>query len=701
MAHSAPSESRDSSGDSAAAPASGAARAPVDLAALTQHDDFLLELGEVLGGRASVHPADSIDAAIEQLQGARGGQILAIDAREADDVRADVEAASAQHPGAVILVFTSAGAEKSVAAAVKGTRVFTVLPLPMEPDKTSAVLDAALADAITKASPRPAPARPVRSPLQASPGLPDPEPETPSAEPPSGGRGKRLLLPIGAGVGVALAAAAAALFLMPRHHAAAVHPAVHPPVAPLHAATQGRVAPLPRPAVDTSIVQGRVEDLLVKASRAMFARHFTSPKGENALVYYRSVLAVDPTNGEARDGLRRVGNVLISRFKDDIAQDHYNAAALALATLQLAEPTDAHIHPFGIELSSALVSQALSNGQLATAPALIAQAARRGVPAAQITAWQSELTGLTHQVRAQKLAQQVATRIAAHQLTGPASAESALIKLRAAAPGAPATQNAAQALITALLQEARRAGLAGQDAAESRALASARTIGATAPALAGVHKQIQLARSAAALGKLHRLLAEARQRLDAGALLQPAHDSAAFYLDALAGDHPDPATAAAASRVRSALANALLQRADADARAGHHDAALADLAGARQWGASGAALHAAAVVVATPPPPTLAQLADVAKQLHRTHYVSPSYPQLALTQHIAGEVTVQYVVDKSGRPRSLQVVSAKPAGVFNRAAMDAIRSWRYAPPKFHGEPVSVPVRTMIRFVLPN
>ena len=40
---------------------SGAQR-PADLAALTMRDDFLLELGEVLGGRAGVHPADSLDA---------------------------------------------------------------------------------------------------------------------------------------------------------------------------------------------------------------------------------------------------------------------------------------------------------------------------------------------------------------------------------------------------------------------------------------------------------------------------------------------------------------------------------------------------------------------------------------------------------------------------------------------------------------
>jgi TonB family protein len=699
VAHSAPSESRESAGDAVGVPVSAAARAPVNLAALTHHDDFLLELGEVLGGRASVHPADSLDVALQQLDSARGGQILAIDARGAETLRADVELATTQNPHAVILVFADAGAEKAVAAAVKGTRVFTVLPLPIEPDKTSAVLDAALADAAERAAPRSAPVRSVRQAAEAPRTLLPAEPTSASADPPSSAGGKRLWLALGAGV--AVAAVVGGLVLLPKHPVAATHPVLQRAVAAAPASQGAHFAALPRPDVDTSIVQGRVEDLLVKASRAMFARHFTAPKGDNALVFYRSVLAVDPTNGEARDGLRRVGNVLISRFKDAVSQEHYNAAALALATLQLADPTNRHIHPFGIELSTAVVNQALTGGQLDSAPALIAQAARRGVPAAQILAWQSELSSLKHHKRTQNLVQQLARRIAAHRLTGAASATSTLAKLRTLDASSPTTANAAQALIGALLEQARRAALAGHSAAESRSLAAAQAVGASAAAIAAVQEQVQSARTHAVQSRLHRLLAEAQARLNAGELLQPANDSAAYYLDTLAADHPDSATAAAAEQMHRALANALLQRAEAAARAGQHIAAVTDLADARQWGASGAALNSAAAVVAAPRPPTAAQLADVAKGLRRTHYVSPSYPQRALTRHISGEVTVQYVVDASGRPQHIQIVSAKPATVFDRAALDAIRRWRYAPPKFHGRPVSVPVRTLIRFVLPN
>lgn len=701
MAHPAASESRDSAGALAGNSTPSAARTPVGLTALTRHDDFLLELGEVLGGRAAVHPAESIDAALDQLDAGRGGQILAIDARENDSVRADVERASDRSPRAVILVFTEAGAEKAAAATVKGTKVFAVLPLPMELDKTAAVLDAALTDALERAAPahrtsgRPsreaAPTR-VSHPAAAAIEPGDPEPR-------SSGRRPLVWAAIGAGT---LIAAGATVLLMPRHHAALPHAASHHPEPHSHGAVHEQAGSLPAPAVDTSIVRGRVEDLLEKASRAMFARRFTSPKGANALVYYRSVLAVDPTNGEARNGLLRVSHVLISRFHDAMAQAHYSAAALALATLRLAEPTDAHVRPFGIELSNALVGQALQNGPLGTVPALIAQAARRGVPAAQIAAWRSTLKGLQHTHKIQTIAQQIARRIAANRLTGTASAASAFARLRTLAPAAPATDSAAQALIGALLSQARQAGLADHGAAENQWLAAARAAGASAQTLAATRQRITHERTqTTAQDRIEQLLAKARARLAAGALVRPQRGSAAFYLSTIAAHHPDSGEAAAADRVRRALAHALVVRAEAAARAGQRGAARRDLAAARRWGARGDALQAAAVLAAAPAGPTAAQLAEVAQHLRRTHYVAPVYPQQALADRISGEVIVQYVVDKSGRTRGLQVVTARPSGVFDRAALAAIGHWRYTPPKFRGEPVDVPVRTAIRFVLPK
>ncbi len=695
MAHPAPSETRDCAGEGAGSGvASSGAQRPADLAALTTRDDFLLELGEVLGGRASVHPADSLDVAIEHLEGARGRQILAIDARETGDIRANVERAAERVGAAKILVFTDAGTEKTVAAAVKGTRVFAVLSLPMEPGKTSAVVDAALSDSGEQDSPRraarPAPRHvpPVRAGTQtAATGGTAPEG-------PSGGHGKLIAATLGV---LALVAGAGAFWWLTRTQPTAVAPPR------TEAAAVAKYAALARPKVDTSIVRGRVSDLLIKAGRAMFERHFTAPKGANALVYYRSVLAVDPSNAEARNGLQRIANVLISRVGVDLSRDRYAGASLALATLQLAEPGNAHIRPFRVQLAAALVEQALSSkGKLAAAPALIAQAARWGVPTAQIKAWQGQLTTLQHGERIKVLARRVNTRIGVGRLTGPHSAESALTKLRVLAPQATATGTAAQALIGALIGQARQAGLAGRAAEQSQWLSAARRAGATSQQLDSVQQQVARSETRSTDARLSELLARARARLASGALIHPKHDSAAYYLSVIEASHPDPTQRAGVNTLHDQLATALVAQAESAARAGQRATAREDLAAARRWGASASALATAtALAIKAPAAPTAAQLMEVARQLYRTHYVAPAYPQRALARGLSGEVTVQYVVDTQGRTRQLQVINSRPGAIFTRAALRAIRRWRYARPEFRGRPVSVPVRTEIRFVQPN
>ena len=87
-----------------------------------------------------------------QLESA--GKCSVIDTRDVADVRGDVERAHTQAPHAVVLVFTVAEAEKQIGAAVKGSNVFAVLPIPVDKRKTGAVLEGAMADAIARKSSR-------------------------------------------------------------------------------------------------------------------------------------------------------------------------------------------------------------------------------------------------------------------------------------------------------------------------------------------------------------------------------------------------------------------------------------------------------------------------------------------------------------------------------------------------------------------
>ncbi len=687
-------------------------RPTVDLTALTDRDDFLLELGEALSGQASVTPVDSIDAAIGQLAGTKRGQMLVIDARTTSDVRSDVHRATEQAPNAVVVVFAETDAEKQIASAVKGTSVFAVLTIPIEGAKTAAVLDAAIADAASRST-RSTPVGTQRGSATGTVTLETFRPATSAAadepqEPDAGGRNWGLWAGVGAAV-VALAAGGAWYFshgrTAPAQHAAAQASgsiASHVGIAAPNATV------LPQPIVDTSIVAGRVDDLLEKARRAIRDRRFTAPTGDNALVFYRSALAADPKSGEAKDGLRRVGDVCISRFQDAMSGDHYNAAAVALATLKLAEPSDPNLASFQAQLSTAEITQALAAGHASRAAALLHQAQQSGaVPAAQLAAWHAELARAQQKDKVQSLAKLVRDRIRAGELTSPAgdSAQDYLSQLRTAAPSASATEQAASALTSAYFSKAQQDALAGDSSKEGRWLAAARANGASASEVAQFQRQIASAQAASAHQKVQHLVSLVRTRLSGAELTAPAGDSAADYLQQLEDAHPTGSAEAAAAQDRRSLAAKLIERARTEMRSHEAEQAHADLASAAHWGASAAALAAVrGLDVSAPAEPQRAAGPDMralAAQLKRIHYAAPQYPNRALDDRISGSVIVQYVVNQKGRTTDIKVTQSTPQGVFDRSAIDAISEWRYRPARYEGRPVAVPVRTLIRFVLPN
>jgi protein TonB len=685
-------------------------RPTVDLTALTDRDDFLLELGEALGGQASVNPVDSIDNAIGQLASTKRGQMLVIDARATDDVRAVVQRATLQAPNAVVVVFADADSEKRIASAVKGTTVFAVLTIPIEGAKTTAVLDAAIADAGN----RNAAARgsgtergPVGPTLDSFRPALSHSPAKEAAEPAAGGS----KWPLWAGVGlaaVALAAGGAWYFTThSKTRSGVAAPQASGTIASHSGPAPQAAATLPQPAVDTSIVAGQVDDLLEKARLAMRDRRYTAPTGDNALVYYRSALAADPANGEAKDGLRRVGDVLISRFNDAISGAHYSDAALALAALKLVAPSDSHLGPFQLQLSTAEISKAFADGNADRATALVHQAQQSGaVPAAQLASWHAQLARLQQTEKVQTLAALVLDRIRGDELTGPAgdSAQAYLSQLRAAAPAAPATGQAGRALIDAFFSKARQNAVAGDTNDEDRWVAAARANGASAADIATFQRELAGAQAKAAHAKAEGLMSLVRQRLGSGALTSPAGDSAADYLQQLEASHPTGSTLTTAAQARSTLAADLLTRARSEMSASETAQANADLAAATSWGASTAAVAAVRRLGAASqaqPQAAAPDLLALAQQLQRTRYVAPEYPERALSDRISGSVTVQYVVDKRGRTQNVKVIESVPKGVFDQAATDAILHWRYRPAQYNGQPIEVPVRTRIRFESPN
>lgn len=77
----------------------------------------------------------------------------------------------------------------------------------------------------------------------------------------------------------------------------------------------------------------------------------------------------------------------------------------------------------------------------------------------------------------------------------------------------------------------------------------------------------------------------------------------------------------------------------------------------------------------------------------------PRYPYRARQREIEGRVELEFVVSESGHVRDARVVNAQPEGVFEDAALQAVRRWRFAAGRRNGEAVPVRVRINLRFEL--
>jgi TonB family protein len=79
--------------------------------------------------------------------------------------------------------------------------------------------------------------------------------------------------------------------------------------------------------------------------------------------------------------------------------------------------------------------------------------------------------------------------------------------------------------------------------------------------------------------------------------------------------------------------------------------------------------------------------------------LKPLYPPAARMRRLSGAVTLEFVVGIDGKTESIEVVDTGPQAVFVKAAISAIRRWRFTPATQRGVPVAVRVRQTVRFSL--
>jgi protein TonB len=78
--------------------------------------------------------------------------------------------------------------------------------------------------------------------------------------------------------------------------------------------------------------------------------------------------------------------------------------------------------------------------------------------------------------------------------------------------------------------------------------------------------------------------------------------------------------------------------------------------------------------------------------------VEPSYPQVARRAGMGGRVTLRAVIAEDGSVESVEVLASTNL-LFNDAAVEAVRKWRYRPALMNGRPVRVTFSVVVDFLV--
>jgi TonB family protein len=558
---------------------------------LSTDDGLLLELSPLLGERYRARPIDS-----PELLGEAGTTpwFLVFDAAERHDARAIAARIEQQHPLAPIIVICADGQSASWASALHRGSVCAIV-------ERGNLGTTAWPDALRTAEQRldNAAIATTSSSLAALSSTDNPfRPRQ---------RYAVILVPL------LLAAAAALWYFYGRHAPLATGASAEVSTLPAAAASAtanntatiapGTIAANAQPSTAKRNPLELLSDARVafRDEKLLLPRGDGAATGDSALELYAQVLAQDPQNEEARDGMRRLFSVARARIQADLSAGKLDEATRLLSAFRGVGLDSAATSKLEADVAAArprwLIAQArsaLANNELETAAQLISQIASGGSDRNVLSDLRRSLETHTADTQLSDMATRVRAAITAGALLEPA-AESARTRL------------------TAMQQVGRNHALT-----------------------LSVQRELQAA-----------LLARAQ-----GALRNQQPEGVQPWLNAAAELGNSPELAAARKQLQSEL----------DAGSQRAAAAVATPA---QSAAAGSSISSDA----TSKPDFIS--ARPARPLNAV------FPGRALEKGQKGQVVVEFMLDRKGRANEPRVVEASLPGVFDAAALQAVRSGRF------------------------
>ena len=449
-----------------------------------------------------------------------------------------------------------------------------------------------------------------------------------------------------------------------------------------------------------------LESLLTRADRALAAGQLVAPPGASAADLYREALRRNARDPRAVNGLEQTIDRLVSDAESAL-QDRHLQDAQALADQAHAISPD---HPRVAFLMAQIGAQrerlvldkaqhAAATGNVAGALAVLDDAARGGRHSTLVEEARQQLAQQQVDERVVEFLRRGREALLRGQLIEPPeqSARFLIEAARALAPGDAGVQQATKELLARLQAEAGKALTAGKPDQADVWTSAAAGAGAERADVAALRAEAQRLRGASKADSLAQLTLTFNERLAAGSITEPAADSAKFYLaQLLQADPAHPATQLA----RTAFDTRVLDEARGALRAQDYGGARRWLSEARAAGADPASIGALdAAIGAAQDAAQRASSYVSASSMTRTRYVAPKFPPDASQRGIDGWVDLQFLVNTDGSVGELMIVGAQPVGIFEKAALDAVRHWRYQPLMRDGQPATQRARVRLRFAM--
>jgi TonB family protein len=454
----------------------------------------------------------------------------------------------------------------------------------------------------------------------------------------------------------------------------------------------------------------KIDALMEKAQQAMQDRHYIDPAAGSALSLYRDVLIIDPSNGEAQQGLQRLAEILIARVNSALDERKFDVALQSLETARSIDPSDKRlpslderIASLRAELGPAQIMAALNAGNFDRASQLIDEAARaKSLPAAKLAQLRDEVRKRRDDADLSRLLKLVDTRLQQDKLIDPHNDSAAYYIDQAKQAGAPpaTVQALSQDLQKHLMASTQKAIDTRRFSDADRDLTELHGMGVPPAALSSLQQSLNTARStqtSQTKPDQPQYLDLAQARLAQGKLLDPDNDSALYYLNQARNNDPrNPQL----PQVTSTIQARIIDRARTALDGG-------DVAKTESLLQSAATLGAS---------PDLDALNDKVRQkkaaggdrpqvaeqsLIRVNKLEVSYPYRAMQSGVEGWVEIGYTVKPDGSVSNVHVTNSAPQNTFDQSATKAVSKLRYQPVMQDGRPTSVDTQVRVVFKIPK